>query len=350
MEGIDGYKVHHRRRLWHVRVRHRRDQQQLANLPGRNLAISVHLLPRRFCALQMAKSSSADQGSRFIDGSNWFLKRSRHCLPVRPGSCPAMTAHFRRPWTVTSCLISSSSCQIEHGADKKDPGSQSHPSLHSPATTVRRTRCTMGRDTSGTSYPSHLLRPGLATQIKGVVVSLIVVFRARDGRVQHVLFGHLQAACLGMSAYVGLLRTDMQKVRGLLYVSSLLGSGNRSEHLSKTDFITVAFPTDLMRSPVFTLYSTSSNFVFRGRTRGMAADSPLLRRVMLGVLCVWLFLATCQAINAIPRLCFSQPQPSWGLRPTFRNPCPQASARGGGGARFGIHRISADLYADRSLF
>ena len=66
-------------------------------LPGRNLAISVHLLPRHFCALHIARSSSGVHGSRLMVGSSWFLKRSRHCLPLRPGSCAAMTAHFRRP-------------------------------------------------------------------------------------------------------------------------------------------------------------------------------------------------------------------------------------------------------------
>ena len=93
-----------------------------AYLPGRSFAISVHLLPRRLCACKMARSSSADQGSRLIDGSNWFMKRSRHCLPVRPvASCPAMTAHFPPPWTVTSCLIRSSSCKMERSDEKGVP-------------------------------------------------------------------------------------------------------------------------------------------------------------------------------------------------------------------------------------
>ena len=204
MKGIDGYKVHHHCRIWHVRVRQRRGQQQLASLPRRNLPVSVHLLPRHFCALQMAKSSSADQGSRFIDGSNWFLKRSRHCLPVRPGSCPAMTAHFRRPWTVTSCLISSSSCQIERGTEKLIPAANliCHYTVRPPQCAAPGARS--GGARAELSGPHHLLRPGLATQIKAVVVSLIIVFRARDGRVQHVLFGHLQAAGLGMFAFRGL--------------------------------------------------------------------------------------------------------------------------------------------------
>jgi len=82
--------------------------------PGRSLAISVQRLPKRRCAKQMRRSSSGDHGSLRMVGSSWFLKRSRHCLPLRPLSCAATMAHFRSPCSFTSATIrSSSSC--DHG-------------------------------------------------------------------------------------------------------------------------------------------------------------------------------------------------------------------------------------------
>jgi len=55
-------------------------------------------------------TSSSDHAMRLIFGSSWFLKRSLHCLPLRPTNCTAMTAHLRRPCKITSFLIISSSC------------------------------------------------------------------------------------------------------------------------------------------------------------------------------------------------------------------------------------------------
>ena len=51
--------------------------------------------------------------------------------------------------------------------------------------------------------PHHLSCPGRATPIKAVIVSLLVVFRAGNGQVQHVLFRHLQAAGLDTVAFGG---------------------------------------------------------------------------------------------------------------------------------------------------
>ena len=47
-------------------------------------------------------------------GSSWFLKRSRHCLPLRPLSCAATIAHLRNPCSFTSRTMSSSSSD-DHG-------------------------------------------------------------------------------------------------------------------------------------------------------------------------------------------------------------------------------------------
>mmetsp|Transcript_10265 Transcript_10265/g.29298 ORF Transcript_10265/g.29298 Transcript_10265/m.29298 type:complete len:307 (-) Transcript_10265:9-929(-) len=50
-----------------------------------------------------------------MDGSRWLNQRSRHCLPMRPGSSAAMTLHlmFPTPWarTMSETMRSSSSVQ-----------------------------------------------------------------------------------------------------------------------------------------------------------------------------------------------------------------------------------------------
>jgi hypothetical protein len=56
-------------------------------------------------------SSTISPSWRGTTSTQTSLKRSLHCLPLRPGSCEAITAHLRRPCTLTSCWISWSSCQ-----------------------------------------------------------------------------------------------------------------------------------------------------------------------------------------------------------------------------------------------
>jgi hypothetical protein len=56
-------------------------------------------------------SSTIPPSWRGTTSTQTTLKRSLHCLPLRPGSCEAITAHLRRPCTLTSCWISWSSCQ-----------------------------------------------------------------------------------------------------------------------------------------------------------------------------------------------------------------------------------------------
>ena len=55
--------------------------------PTKVLAISAHLFPNARCAMISARSSSRDHSSRLMSGFRWLYQRSRHCLPMRPGSC-----------------------------------------------------------------------------------------------------------------------------------------------------------------------------------------------------------------------------------------------------------------------
>ena len=82
----------------------------LSVLPGRSLAISAQRFPSLECASRMIWSSSSLQGSLRMSGSRWLCQRSRHCLPMRPGSLAAITDHFLGPNSLTSSTTLASSC------------------------------------------------------------------------------------------------------------------------------------------------------------------------------------------------------------------------------------------------
>ena len=77
--------------------------------PASCLAISAHLFPKRRCDARSASSSAALQSVLVMFGSSWLCQRSRHCLPVRVGSCAAITDHARVPCSPTSATIFTSS-------------------------------------------------------------------------------------------------------------------------------------------------------------------------------------------------------------------------------------------------
>ena len=77
--------------------------------PASCLAISAHLFPNRRCDARSASSSAALQSVLVMFGSSWLCQRSRHCLPVRVGSCAAITDHARVPCSPTSWHIFTSS-------------------------------------------------------------------------------------------------------------------------------------------------------------------------------------------------------------------------------------------------
>mmetsp|Transcript_12370 Transcript_12370/g.55818 ORF Transcript_12370/g.55818 Transcript_12370/m.55818 type:complete len:202 (+) Transcript_12370:1865-2470(+) len=82
--------------------------------PTNVLAISAHLLPNWWCAMMSLRSSSRDHSSRLISGLRWLYHRSRHCFPMRPGSCCAILDHcFAPSWPTSSMILSSSS--LVHG-------------------------------------------------------------------------------------------------------------------------------------------------------------------------------------------------------------------------------------------
>jgi hypothetical protein len=83
--------------------------------PGRNLAISAHLLPSSACFAISMSSSSCDHASFRIAGSSWLCHLSRHCLPLRPGRYLAISAQRLAPSTprcsaTSRRTVSSSSC------------------------------------------------------------------------------------------------------------------------------------------------------------------------------------------------------------------------------------------------
>jgi hypothetical protein len=47
--------------------------------------------------IELALSSSAVHESFLMSGLRWLCHRSRHCLPLRPGRCRAICAHFFVP-------------------------------------------------------------------------------------------------------------------------------------------------------------------------------------------------------------------------------------------------------------
>mmetsp|Transcript_25830 Transcript_25830/g.61664 ORF Transcript_25830/g.61664 Transcript_25830/m.61664 type:complete len:201 (-) Transcript_25830:8-610(-) len=77
--------------------------------PASCLAISAHLFPKRVCEAMSSSSSAALQSVLVMFGSSWLCQRSRHCLPVRVGSCAAITDHARVPCSLTSATICTSS-------------------------------------------------------------------------------------------------------------------------------------------------------------------------------------------------------------------------------------------------
>mmetsp|Transcript_6391 Transcript_6391/g.21443 ORF Transcript_6391/g.21443 Transcript_6391/m.21443 type:complete len:217 (+) Transcript_6391:1338-1988(+) len=81
--------------------------------PTNVFAISAHLFPNVLCAMIKLRSSSRDHSSRLISGLRWLYHRSRHCLPIRPGSCCAILLHCFAPNSPTSSMILASSSLVQ---------------------------------------------------------------------------------------------------------------------------------------------------------------------------------------------------------------------------------------------
>mmetsp|Transcript_33954 Transcript_33954/g.43629 ORF Transcript_33954/g.43629 Transcript_33954/m.43629 type:complete len:338 (-) Transcript_33954:552-1565(-) len=80
-----------------------------SDLPGRSLAIFVQLFPQRCCASLKILSSSVVHLPFFRLGSRWLNQRSRHCFPMRPGTCSAILDHLVIPCFMQETMIASSS-------------------------------------------------------------------------------------------------------------------------------------------------------------------------------------------------------------------------------------------------
>mmetsp|Transcript_27002 Transcript_27002/g.84912 ORF Transcript_27002/g.84912 Transcript_27002/m.84912 type:complete len:370 (-) Transcript_27002:136-1245(-) len=61
----------------------------------------------------MSTSSSGRHGSLLISGRRWFVQRSRHCFPMRSGSCDAIVAQRFGPNLFTSSFRVSSSALVQ---------------------------------------------------------------------------------------------------------------------------------------------------------------------------------------------------------------------------------------------
>lgn len=82
--------------------------------PGNNFAIFAHWFPHCWCAWKIILSSSPVQAVFLMLGFRWLCHRSRHCLPIRPFSCRAISVHFFGPYRVTNSMTLSSSSFV-HG-------------------------------------------------------------------------------------------------------------------------------------------------------------------------------------------------------------------------------------------
>ena len=78
--------------------------------PGSIFAISHQRFPIRSWVASNSASSSGTQGVFFTFTSKWFSHRSRHCFPIRPCSCAAITLHLTlpTPWLMTMYLTMAS--------------------------------------------------------------------------------------------------------------------------------------------------------------------------------------------------------------------------------------------------
>ena len=74
------------------------------------LAISAHRLPRTWWDSRMVRSSRSVQGALLMCGLRWLCHRSRHCFPMRPGRCDAMSDQRFAPYLLTRLRTVASSC------------------------------------------------------------------------------------------------------------------------------------------------------------------------------------------------------------------------------------------------
>ena len=86
----------------------------LSVLPGRNLAISAHLLPKSLWAFIMISSSLSVHFPLLMSGFKWLCHLSLHCLPILPGKWLEMTLQFLGPYFLTIRITFMSSSGV-HG-------------------------------------------------------------------------------------------------------------------------------------------------------------------------------------------------------------------------------------------
>jgi len=80
----------------------------------RSASGGAYLVPSFECSLRIVSSSSGVHAPFLSDGSRLLHQRSRHCLPVRPGSMDAIRAQCLPPYWPTSSTSCSSSLAL-HG-------------------------------------------------------------------------------------------------------------------------------------------------------------------------------------------------------------------------------------------
>src|SRR5262249_5834695 len=100
--------------------------------PGSSLAISAHLFPSRPWASTRIASSSPVQLALLIDGLRWLCQRSRHCLPMRPTRCDAISAHLFGPYSCTSCASRAASSGVHGPLTSSGSSTLCHRCMHCP--------------------------------------------------------------------------------------------------------------------------------------------------------------------------------------------------------------------------
>ena len=84
----------------------------LSVLPGNRGAMRAQAFPHAACFSSKIWSSSGDHSLLLISGLRWLCHRSRHCLPMRPGSCAAINDQRLAPCLPTSVTIATSSSWV----------------------------------------------------------------------------------------------------------------------------------------------------------------------------------------------------------------------------------------------
>jgi hypothetical protein len=81
--------------------------------PGISWVIMAHLLPSTVCARKSTHSSELDHWFLLMLGLRWLNHLSRHCLPIRPGTCFDITDQRCAPNLSTNLISNRSYSSVQ---------------------------------------------------------------------------------------------------------------------------------------------------------------------------------------------------------------------------------------------